>query len=176
MNEDVKREIDSIIDKQPKKRLERWVKILLSIVFSLILLLGGYGYNFTKEKKEANKQEIIDVVNDGFSRISTVMATGFDSSLKRDQELKLEIGGLKGTVEIIKKTLPETSQNKIKEYENLRNEILNEKKNIREETFIPAKIEDRKIEFKNEILTTIYISKDSVEKKSFFGRLLNKIF
>jgi septal ring factor EnvC (AmiA/AmiB activator) len=65
MNEYLKKELDDIIAKQPRKRVDNWLRI--TIIF-VSILASAFALNWFKDY-QSSQQNIIDVMQKGFNKV-----------------------------------------------------------------------------------------------------------
>lgn len=65
MNEDIKKELNDIISRQPRKRVDRWLRILIIFVS---VLASYFALNWFRDY-QSSQQNIINVMQNGFDKI-----------------------------------------------------------------------------------------------------------
>ena len=71
MNEYLKKELDDIIAKQPRKRVDRWLRILIIFVS---VLVSSFALNWLRDY-QTSQQSVIDIVKSVSDKVTNIEST-----------------------------------------------------------------------------------------------------
>ena len=146
MNEDIKQELSSIINNQPRERINRWLKIAIFIILSMAIVIVSWTYRDYKKDQGGMKSQLNTVIetlniftknqNDIKDSITTLrydMNYGFKKAEARDNDLKQR-------EDIFIETLPEFQKRLIQELDKRTT------KEVKDVGYIPLRAEPREPE------------------------------